>query len=93
MKLSTRLALLAAVALIPMVIFSGIALEKLLDAHRGEALHGMRETARATSLIIDRELKSAQLALRVLATSPYLAEGNWEKFYEQAKVANVPGGA
>jgi signal transduction histidine kinase/ActR/RegA family two-component response regulator len=93
MKLSTRLALLAAVALIPMVVFSGIALDKLLDSHREEAVRGMRETARATSLIIDRELKSAQSALRVLATSPYLAEKNWEKFYSQAKVANVPGGA
>jgi signal transduction histidine kinase/CheY-like chemotaxis protein len=93
MKLSTRLALLAAVALIPMVIFSGIALEKLLDSHRDEAIRGMRETARATSLIIDRELKSAHSALRVLATSPYLLEKNWQKFYDQAKVANVPGGA
>lgn len=93
MRLSTRLALLAAVALIPMVIFSGIALEKLLDAHREEAIRGMQETARATSLIIDRELKSAQSALRVLATSAYLSEERWQKFYDQAKVANVPGGA
>lgn len=92
MKLSTRLALLAAVALIPMVIFSGIALKKLLDSHREEGIHSIRETARATSLIIDRELKSAQSALRVLATSPRLADGNWERFYEQAKVANVPVG-
>ncbi len=93
MKLRTRLALLAAVALIPMVIFSGIALDKLLDSHREEALRGMRETARATSLIVDRELKSAQSALRVLATSGHLANGNWKEFYAQAKVANVPGGA
>jgi PAS domain S-box-containing protein len=47
----------------------------------------MTETARASSLSLDREIDKSVLALQILAQSPALAEGNIEGFYRQAKGA------
>jgi signal transduction histidine kinase/ActR/RegA family two-component response regulator len=91
MKLRARLSMLAAVSLIPMVVFSGIAANKLIDALRETALRGMRETANATALIIDREINGAMSAVNVLSTSMYIEQGAWKSFYDQAKVAAVEG--
>src|SRR4051794_26654618 len=44
----------------------------------------MQETVRALSLLIDREIETSMLALRVLATSPHIANGDFEAFYRQA---------
>ncbi|CAN5280683.1 hypothetical protein BH11PSE11_BH11PSE11_07430 [soil metagenome] len=93
MKLRTNLSLLAAVALIPVIIFSSVVLDMLLDAHRQAALRGLSETARATSLIIDGEVRGAQATLRALSTSPYLLEGEVEKFYEQARMSTAESGS
>ena len=92
MKLRSRLCLLAAVALVPLVIFSAFAADRLIDALKSAALRGMRETARTCVLIIDREVKSSISALRVLATSNSLKSGSWSKFYDQARFATDPAG-
>lgn len=92
MKLRSRLCLLAAVALVPLVIFSAFAADQLIDALKSAALRGIRETARTCVLIIDREVKSSLSALRVLATSDSLKSGHWSKFYDQAKFATDPAG-
>lgn len=42
-------------------------------------------TARALNQAVDAELKGARAALLVLAESPYLASGEFAKFYGQAK--------
>jgi signal transduction histidine kinase/ActR/RegA family two-component response regulator len=84
-KIRTHLALMAGAILLPMVIFSGVALNHLLDGEREAALHGLHETARATALIVDRELGSALAALEVLATSPSLETDDLEGFYQRAK--------
>ena len=50
-------------------------------------------TARALMLTVDGELKGAQSALSVLATSPYLAAGDLASFYGEARQAlrSLPG--
>lgn len=50
----------------------------------------LQETARALSLSLDREIEKSEMALRVLALSPYIVNGNHEGFYRQAKEAGLP---
>ncbi|MDB5842147.1 MAG: integral rane sensor hybrid histidine kinase [Herminiimonas sp.] len=77
----------------PVVVFSASALNMLLDSERSAVQRSMHDTARATALIVDRELGSAEAALRVLASSAYLAAGDLARFYEQAKTADRGPGA
>ncbi|MBM1174865.1 sensor histidine kinase [Microvirga arabica] len=45
----------------------------------------MQETARAMSLLLDREIDKSVLVMRVLAQSPTLASGDFEGFYRRVK--------
>jgi two-component sensor histidine kinase/PAS domain-containing protein len=45
----------------------------------------MQETARALSLLLDREIDKSVLATRVLSQSPTLASGDYEGFYKRVK--------
>lgn len=85
LKIRTHLALMAAAILLPVVVFSGVALQQLLDGEREAALHGLHETARASALMVDRELGSALAALELLATTPDLETGELKEFYKLAK--------
>jgi signal transduction histidine kinase/CheY-like chemotaxis protein len=85
LKIRTHLALMAVAILLPVVVFSGVALKHLLDGEREAALHGLHETARSTALIVDRDLGSALAALELLATTPFLETSDLEGFYKRAK--------
>ncbi|MES2832422.1 MAG: ATP-binding protein [Pseudomonadota bacterium] len=85
MKIRAQLALIATAALIPVIIFSAVVLNLLLDAERTAALRGLQEKARSIALMVDQELGSAEAALRVLANSDRLASGDLRSFYGQAK--------
>src|SRR3569623_268155 len=93
MKIRAFLVLMAAAILIPVLLFSTVALKMLQNAERTAAIAALHETARATALAIDRELKSSEAALRVLGASPTLAEGDLKRFYEQAKTADLGNNA
>jgi signal transduction histidine kinase/ActR/RegA family two-component response regulator len=93
MKVRAYLILTAAAILVPVIIFAAVALGMLLDAERSAALRGLHETARATALIVDRELNSAEAALKVLASSQYLKQRDMAGFYQQAKTADRGPGA
>src|SRR5690242_21526929 len=71
--LRSRLVLLVLVTLLPLEIFAVTLL--LLFAHeaRRTTERGMRETAQALALAIDREVGEVRAALGVLAVSPLLA--------------------
>jgi len=88
MKVRAHLAWMAIAILLPVMIFSAIALNMLLTAERAAARHAVQETARASALIVDREIDNAETALQVLATSPHLAQQDWRGFYEQAAAVN-----
>ena len=84
MKIRAHLALIAMAALLPVVVFSAVALNLLREAERQSALKSLHETARSTALMIDRDLGSAAAGLRVLAGSPQLVQGDLAAFYRQA---------
>lgn len=79
--------------LAPVVVFSTLSLNMLLESERVAALRGMHETARATALVIDRELLGAEAALKVLAASPSFSAGDLQALYVQAKAADRGPGA
>ncbi len=91
MKIRAYLALMVAAILIPVILFSTISLNMLLKSEREAALKGVRETARISLVSIDRELTNTESAVRMLATSPYLASGDLAGFYEQARFADKKG--
>lgn len=88
MRIRAHLALIVTATLIPVIVFSAVALNLLLDAERKAALKTLRETARSAALIVDRELGIAEAGLHVLAASDRLATGDLTGFYQQAKAAD-----
>ncbi|WP_166802507.1 sensor histidine kinase [Microvirga pakistanensis] len=49
----------------------------------------LQETARALSLSIDREIETSEMALRVLALSPHIANRDFAAFHKQAQEAGL----
>lgn len=49
----------------------------------------LQETARALSLLLDREIEKSEMALRVLALSPSIASGDFAGFHRQAREAGL----
>jgi hypothetical protein len=88
MRLRVYLILMAIAILIPVIAFSALALRMLQNAERAAALRGLHETANGIALLVERELYSAEAALRVLASSNHLSNGNMAAFYEQARIIN-----
>jgi signal transduction histidine kinase/CheY-like chemotaxis protein len=88
MRLRFFLIFMAVAVLLPVVVFSAIALRMLQNAERVSALSGLHEKARGVALLVERELYSSEAALRVLASSHHLTNGNMPAFYEQAKTAD-----
>jgi signal transduction histidine kinase/ActR/RegA family two-component response regulator len=88
MQIRAYLFLMAAGILVPVMVFSGLALNMLQDAEKAAALRGLSETARGVALMVDRELYSSESALKVLAASPALARGDMAQFYKEAQTAD-----
>lgn len=92
MRIRTQLLLMATAVLIPVILAAGLAIYKIREAEREAGLRGLRETARATALIVDREVQGSKSALKALAGSRNLELGDFEAFYRQAAVFNeMPG--
>jgi signal transduction histidine kinase/ActR/RegA family two-component response regulator len=91
MKLRFHLAVLVAIVLLPILIFSAIVLDMLLTKAREAAFRSMHELARATVLAMDQEMTYAIATVRTLATSQRLANRNLAGFYQQAMRANSGG--
>jgi signal transduction histidine kinase/ActR/RegA family two-component response regulator len=88
MRIRAYLLLMAIAILLPVIIFSTTALRMLQNAELATALQRLHESANGVSLLLDRELYSAESALRVLGASPSLAKGDLKEFYAQAKMAD-----
>lgn len=89
MKVRSYLLLLALIILVPVVVFSGLAVARLHDAFHRSSEENQIEIARSIALAIDQELTSAKSALRVLAASSFLEAEDFSAFYQHAKVANI----
>ena len=81
MKTRSYLTLMAAVILIPVVIFSGVGLDMLLERERESRIHVMEETARTTALAIDQEIAQAESALNVLVNTPFIKTDDFPTLY------------
>ena len=88
MRIRTHLVLMACATLLPVVLAAGLALERIRAGEQAMALRGLRETVRATALIVDREAQGALSALKVLGNSAHFETRDFGKLYAQAKALN-----
>ncbi|MDP3852578.1 ATP-binding protein [Phenylobacterium sp.] len=87
--LRSRLIMLLLAVLIPAIATAGVL---VWDGYRHQQLsleRQMSETARALSLVVDREIGQRKVLLDVLSTSPYLRFGDWAAFDAQARAATA----
>ena len=90
MRIRSHLFLMAAVVLIPGFLAAAVAIEKVREGERQAALRGLRETVRATALLVDGEIQRSVGALGALGNSQNLKTGNLAAFYEQAAAIDQP---
>ena len=80
-----RLASLVVACVLPVWIAAGFLVYYNYQSRRALTEQRMLETARALTMVVDRELANMQAGLSVLATSPSLASGDLPAFYRQAR--------
>ena len=90
MRIRSQLLLVAAVVFIPGFIASVVAVEKVREAERQAALNGLKETVRASALLVDAQVQRSLGALTALAQSDHLRSGNFAAFYAEALASNQP---
>ena len=90
--LRARLVLLVLAALIPAIAAAGALVWSSYSEQRRLVEEQIGETARALSLVVDRDLAKNQVLLRALASSPALAKGDWPAFDAQARAATEGSG-
>jgi signal transduction histidine kinase/CheY-like chemotaxis protein len=90
MRIRSQLLLVAAVVFVPGFIAAVVAVEKVREGERQAALRGLRETVRATALLVDGQVQRSLGSLTVLAQSEHLKTGNFAGFYEEALASNQP---
>ena len=83
LKVRSYLVILVLAALVPVVTFATIAVARLARLERHTAEQGMRETARALALALDREIASARATLLILVASAHLRTGDLAAFHRQ----------
>ena len=84
MKLRSHLIILVLVAVLPLLVFSGILLGLAADSERDATERGLRATGRALGTAVDHTLDNAIGALEVLATSELLDAGDLPAFHAAA---------
>jgi signal transduction histidine kinase len=85
-----RLVLLVLLVLLPTTCISAIAAYTIYHAERRAMATAAAETAKALSLLVDRELTYRAGVLKTLAASPSMESGDLASLYAQAKVV-APG--
>jgi len=86
-SLRGRLTLLVLAALVPAIAAAGLLLWSGYREQRRLLEQQIAETARALSLVVDRDLGKNRVLLEALASSPALAAGDWAAFDAQARAA------
>ncbi|WP_020653450.1 sensor histidine kinase [Massilia niastensis] len=89
MKTRTYLFLMAAAILLPVAIAFWIGLSMLLDWERASRINSVKEMARATAFQLDREIASAESALRSIAHSEGLRQGDFPRVHRWASSLNA----
>lgn len=86
-KLRWHLVVLIVATLVPMLIFAAILMQREIKQQQVSVDRGMRHTARALSLAVDREIASARAVLDTLEVSQSIDERNFQRFYQLAAAA------
>jgi signal transduction histidine kinase/ActR/RegA family two-component response regulator len=84
-RIRSILLLLTIVVLAPVFIAAAVAVTKVREAQREAALRGLRETVRATSLLVDGQVQRSIGALTSLAQSRNLENADFPALYPQAQ--------
>lgn len=84
MKIRSYLAAIILSVLVPFTIFAGTIAYKLADGERAVAVDGLRSTARALAIAIDRYMSDVSDSLDVLAAAELLRLGELEGFHRYA---------
>jgi len=82
MRLRSILTLLVIVSVAPLTCFAGFLVWQDLAAESEVRKTGARDTIRALSLAVDRELQATFYVLETLAASPDLARDDLQRFHE-----------
>jgi signal transduction histidine kinase len=88
-----RLLVLAAVSIVPAALASMLLLGYAYTKERDATAQQVQTTARALSIVVDRQLGQAEALMNALATAPSLIDGDFDAFDQQARQANTFEGA
>jgi signal transduction histidine kinase len=84
MRIRTRLLLLVLAILVPAFLCAALGIAYSFHASQEFHRKTLRETARALSLVLERELARREAVLHTLAASPALDQGDLDTFYRHA---------
>jgi signal transduction histidine kinase/ActR/RegA family two-component response regulator len=90
MRIRSHLLLLASVVLVPGLLAGLMAVEQVRQSEREAALRELRESVRATALLVDGQVQRSLGALQALGGSPSLARGDWVSLDEEARRIDRP---
>ena len=88
MRVRIFIALMVAAIMLPLLVASAYAINKIWQEEHAAAISSLRKTAETTSLMVDRDIQASVAALYALGNSDHLISGNFEAFYAQAKAIN-----
>ncbi|MES2739903.1 MAG: PAS domain-containing protein [Pseudomonadota bacterium] len=83
-SIRSRIAMLVLVCALPSAISFAALVHHFYERERDQIARNAQHTARALSAALDRDLGNRELAVRVLASSPYLLQGDFAAFHTQA---------
>jgi signal transduction histidine kinase len=84
-----RLLVLAAFLIVPAALAGTLLLAYAYSKERDATAQQVQATARALSIVVDRQLGQAEALMLALATAPSLIKGDFDAFDEQAREANT----
>lgn len=90
MRIRSLLLLATTIVLVPGFLAAVMAVQKVREGERQAALNALRETVRASALLVDGEIQRSIGALTALGQSEHLRTGDLQGFYKQAKAIDKP---
>ncbi|HLG89902.1 MAG TPA: ATP-binding protein [Alphaproteobacteria bacterium] len=88
-----RIIILAAVLTLPPLAATALLLDYVYEREKGAAELELQSTARALSLVMDRQFGQVGAQLRTLAASPALKQNDFDAFDREAREANEDDGS
>jgi len=86
-SLRTHLVVLVLAPLLPLLFFAAVMFWRDLQLRYDAVERGMRNTARALSLAVDRDIGNILAVAQTLAASPHISNQDFKAFYELSAAA------